>query len=133
MTKETIQENDIFSLYYYPQYGIIHHEVHTNIYGEAFKTMLTAGADMFIKNRCNKWLSNDKSSQKPQTEDLIWAYDNWKDRVVNHGWKYWALVMPDRMTGQIDMQKIAIGFTGLGVEVQTFNNPDMALTWLKKA
>lgn len=133
MAKETIHKSSIFSLYHYPQHGIIHHEVHSNVYGETFKTMLTMGADMFIKNRCDKWLSNDRNSCKPRTEDLIWAQENWKDRVISHGWKYWAIVMPDRMTGQIDMQKIAIGFANLGLEVQTFNCPDMALTWLKKA
>ncbi len=62
MKKETILDTDRVSLFCYPDEKMVHHIVHKYVQGDDFRKLMTAGADAFLKHRCTKWLSDDRSS-----------------------------------------------------------------------
>lgn len=57
---EKVLDNEFATLYAYPEKKIVHHVIKKFIFGEAFQKLMTTGADIFIKYRCTKWLSDDR-------------------------------------------------------------------------
>lgn len=129
MRKEVIIENDDVSLYCYPEIGVVHHVLHKFCYGDTFRNLMTKGADTFIKYKCTKWLSNDKSNSALRQEDIEWGQKNWEGRIIKN-WKYWALIVPNKVVGQMSMKPIIQRYAGMGVQVQLFENEKDALDWL---
>lgn len=132
MAKKTLIDNDNVSLYCYPEEGIIHHVVHKFVFGDMFKTLMTTGADAFIENNCTKWLSDDRSNSALRKEDEEWGQKNWENRILDKGWKYWALVMPEKAVGQMNMKRIVDRYASKGVTVKVFSDPAQAMDWLKQ-
>lgn len=130
MKKITIMDEPKFSLYCYPDEGIVHHVLHSFIYGEDFRTLMTKGADAFNEYDCNKWLSDDRSNSALRDEDVKWGQENWESRLLDKGWDYWGLVMPEKVVGKMNMRRIVDRYESLGVEVKVFNDPDEGLKWL---
>jgi len=132
MAKKTLIDNDNVSLYCFPDEGIVHHIVHKFVYGEAFRNLMTKGADAFIEHNCTKWLSDDRSNSALRKEDVEWGQENWENRILDKGWKYWALVMPEKVVGKMNMRRIVDRYASKGVEVKVFSDPKDGLEWLKK-
>ncbi len=128
--KITIMETPAASLFVYPEKRIVHHTVHKFIYGEDFRNLMTKGADIFIKHKCNKWLSDDRSNSALKKEDVEWGQKNWENRILEKGWEYWALVMPEKTVGKMNMQKIVERYKSKGVEVKIFSDVDEGFEWL---
>ncbi|WP_319477941.1 hypothetical protein [Marispirochaeta aestuarii] len=126
----TLLDNDSLSLYVYPEHGIVHHEIHKFVFGETWREMMMKGADAFIEHGCTKWLSNDKSNSAMRQEDLEWGQKNWEGRILEKGWKYWALMMPEKAIGKMNMRPIVDRYAGMGVTVQIFSEFDDAFKWL---
>ena len=40
--------------------------------------MLTRGADVFIENKCTKWLSDDQENAALRKEDIEWGQSHWE-------------------------------------------------------
>lgn len=68
------------------------------------------------------------SALRPQ--DVEWGQHNWENRILSKGWKYWAVVMPEKVIGQMNMRGIIERYAGMGVTVKIFSDPDEAMTWL---
>ena len=132
MPATTVIDNDFFTMWYYPEDKIVHHKVHKFIWGQALQDMLSKGAEIFEKNSAKKWLSDDRTNGAISPEDQEWAQKAWFPRVKNAGWKYWALVMPEKVIGQLNMKHFVQTYADQGVTVQVFADPDLALKWLKK-
>ena len=130
MDKIVLLENETMALYCYPNDGIVHHVIYKFCFGETFRTLLTKGADAFIQYKCTKWLSDDKSNSVLRQEDVEWGQKNWEGRIINN-WKYWALIVPDKVVGKMSMKPLIDRYASLGVEVKLFENSDEALKWLK--
>ena len=47
------------------------------------------------------------------------------------GWKHWALVLPTKVEGQMNMKRLVAHYKDLGLNVQVFDNPDSAKKWLE--
>jgi hypothetical protein len=60
-----------------------------------------------------------------------WGITNWFPRVFNSGWKYWAIVMPDKVVGQMNMKRFIDNYAQQGLAIQIFDDPDEALKWLE--
>ena len=131
MPKETIIENEYASLWYYPEQKIVHHKFHKFIFGEKFQEIMMKGADIFEEKGCVKWLSDDRNNSALPQEDLAWGEANWKPRVLNAGWKYWALVMPDKSAGKLAMRPLVEQYLKEGVTVEIFDDSDEAFKWLE--
>jgi hypothetical protein len=64
-------------------------------------------------------------------DDQQWAREVWAPLVVKAGWKYWAIVEPEKALARVRMEASAERYAKLGVTVKTFDSPDEALKWLK--
>jgi hypothetical protein len=131
MSKATLIDNDYVTLWYDPEKKIVHHKFHKYIYGQQFRDVLEKGLEVFKEKGSQKWLSDDRNNSALPTEDTNWAQSNWAPRVIAAGWKYWAIVLPEKVIGQMNMQHFIDNYSEKGVAVQVFSDPDEALSWLK--
>ena len=120
------------TMWYYPETKILHHQIHQFFCGKPFREALMKGADVFQKYGAQKWLSDDRMETALSKEDLEWGDLEWFPRVAKLGWKYWAIVMPEKVIGQVTMKKLAEKYSAAGVTTKMFSNPDSAKDWLEK-
>jgi hypothetical protein len=126
----TILDNEHATLWYHPETKIVHHQYHQPISGESFREVLTKGAEAFEEYGAFKWLSDDRANTAIPPEDGDWAENVWVPRVLAAGWKYWAIVMPAKIIGQMNMQFFQKQNQERGVTVQVFSDPTEAMHWL---
>jgi hypothetical protein len=127
----TVLNNDFATVLYHPDGKIVHHQFHKFIYGQAFRDVLTKGAEIFEQYGATKWLSDDRNNSALPAEDSEWAIQTWNPRVLQAGWQYWAVVLPVKIIGQMNMQRFIEMYSEMGVTVKAFSDPDEALAWLK--
>ncbi|MCP5501603.1 MAG: hypothetical protein H7A25_17000 [Leptospiraceae bacterium] len=132
MNRETIIDEESASLYFYPELKVIHHSFHKFLNDGTFRRVLTKGADLFIKHNCKKWLSDDRQSPIIKKEDLDWGVQHWTPRVTKAGWKYWAIILPDKEVGKIMMKPLIEEYSNNGITVKIFNDDVSALKWLSQ-
>jgi hypothetical protein len=132
MSKMTIIDNEFVTLWYYPEKKIVHHQFHKFLYGQAFRDALNAGVELLQKYGAQKWLSDDRKNSALPKEDVEWAETDWFPRTKKAGWKYWALVLPEQVIGQMNMKRFVRDYSEQGVTVQVFSDPAEAMIWLEK-
>ncbi len=134
MSEETsvqvILDNDAVFLRYYPRSKIVHHEIRRFVYGEPFRDLLERGLEVFIKNGACKWLSDDRANSAIRPADAEWAMVHWRPRVMAAGWKYWAVVLPEKVFGQMNMKRWIKTYEDQGISVGVFTDPEAAMQWL---
>ena len=106
MGKELIFENENMSLWYHNDTKIVHHKFHTFTHGEEFRNGLNKGLELLKKKRAYKWLSDDSENPITTKEDREWTASIWRPAVINSGWKYWAIVLPEQAAGKMAFKKI---------------------------
>ena len=129
--KITILETQLLSLWFYPQAGILHHQLHTFIPAAAFEELLTAGLDYIERQKATKWLSDNRGNPIVTQETAEWARTVWAPRAIGAGFKYWAAVMPSELLGRMQMRTFIDEYAKLGVTVHPFEDVDKALRWLE--
>jgi hypothetical protein len=125
-----ILEDPSYTLRYHPDDKIVHHELRAYVHGQRFRNILDRGLDTFKKYGATKWLSDDRGNNALTPEDAQWAQSDWAPRVMAAGWKFWAVVMPEKVMGQINMRKWIKEYSDRGVTVRAFTDPDEAYAWL---
>ena len=90
------------------------------------------GAETFERKSCQKWLSDDRKNPVLRKEDIEWGELYWKPKVLKAGWKYWAILQPEKETGKIAMKPLIEEYLKSGVTVEIFDTPETALDWLMK-
>ena len=131
MEKKVILDNEFMTLWYHPDKKIIHHEFHKFTQGETLRDCLSAGAEQMEFKGAQKWLSDDRKNTVVGEDDMKWTSTVWRPRVIKAGWKYWALVLPEKVLGERSMKRLADDMRGFGVEVYLCNDSDQGLKWLK--
>jgi hypothetical protein len=131
MPKETIIENEYATMWYYPEQKIVVHKIHKFIYGETFYKFLLTGTDLIIKNHARKWLSDDRDCPVLRQEDMDWGQTNWFPQTVKAGWKWWAIVKPEKAIGQMNLETLVSIYSKMGITAKFFTNPDDAMKWLE--
>lgn len=129
---ETVVDNGFATVWVYPDKKTVHHKWHKFIYGEAFRDALTKGADAFEKHKCSKWLSDDRENSASLKEDIEWGQVNWEPRIIKAGWKHWALVLPEKVVGQMSMKRLLDRCNQLGLNAKVFSDPQEAMEWLEQ-
>lgn len=129
---DTIVDNEFVTVWVYPDKKIVHHKFHKFIYGETFREALTKGADVFEKHRCSKWLSDDRGNSALLAEDTEWGEIHWEPRIMKAGWKHWALILPEKVVGQMNMKRLVKRYSDLGVNAKVFSDPKEAMKWLEQ-
>ncbi len=104
MSRITILDNESASLWYYPESGIVHHYIKKYTFGQRFRDLLDLGYEQFVKYGAKKWLSDDHNNNALTPADEKWSRTDWFPRVRAAGWKYWAIVLPVKVLGQMNMQ-----------------------------
>lgn len=130
--KQTVLNNDYATVYVYSDKKIVHHEIHKFIFGDKFQEMMLAGIDAFEKHRCTKWLSDDRKNSALRKVDTDWGAEVWEPRILKAGWKHWALVLPEKVIGQMNMKGLIERYSGLGVNVKAFTDPQEGMDWLEQ-
>jgi hypothetical protein len=125
-----ILEDPGYSLRYHPAHKIVHHELREYIHGPRFRNILDRGLEAFQQYGAKKWLSDDRGNNALTPDDAAWAMGDWAPRVIAAGWKFWAVVMPEKVMGQINMKRWIKEYSDRGVTVRAFTDPDEAYTWL---
>ena len=131
MSSTIIIDNEYATLQYHFDKKIVHHKWKQWIPSKHFREVLTKGAEAFEKYGAQKWLSDDRGNGALLPEDAEWATTTWSPRVMEANWKYWAIVMPEKVIGQMNMKQFIKMYSEMGVTVQTFTDPDEAMTWLE--
>jgi hypothetical protein len=131
MDKELILDNGYMTVWYYPVMKIVHHQMHKFTYGQALRDGLSAGATLLEEKGAQKWLSDDRKNTTLGKDDLNWTATFWRPRVKKAGLKYWAIVLPEKVFGQMVMKQIIEEYANTGVTVQIFTDPAEAMKWLE--
>jgi hypothetical protein len=129
---EKIIDDGTVTLRYYTDRKIVHHELHRFVHGEEFRNVLEKGLELFKKHRATKWLSDDRGNGPITAADAAWATQDWAPRVMAAGWKFWAVVLPEKVLGQMNMRRWIERYAAEGVTVKEFADPDEALRWLSE-
>jgi hypothetical protein len=127
----TIMNSENVSMWYYPESKILHHQMHKFICGQTFQDALTKGADAFQKYGAQKWLSDDRAIPALSKEDLEWGDTVWFPRISKLGWKYWAIVMPEKVIGQLMLKNLMDSYLKRGVTTRAFASVEEAQKWLE--
>lgn len=131
MTKTTVLETDYATLWYYPETKVVHHVVHKYIYGAQLRAVLLKGLECLQQHDAKKWLSDDRKSSALPQADIDWSTEHWIPEMLEVGWQYWAIVLPDGAVGRQNLGRVMESYAKLGITVAAFGDPDEALHWLE--
>jgi hypothetical protein len=88
--------------------------------------------ELMRQKRAAKWLADDRNNAAFPEEETKWCRTEWEPRALDAGWKYWAIVLPKSVVGQLYMKALLQRTETIGLIAQLFDNPDDAMTWLKQ-
>lgn len=129
---QTVISSDSATLKVYPKKGIVYHKFHKFIYGENLRKFMGEAADVFIHYNCTKWLSDDRGNSAFRQEDIEWLQANWEPKVIENYWKYWALILPDKVVGKKNMESVINRYKSMGITLEIFDDPTEAMSWLEQ-
>jgi hypothetical protein len=130
MTKEVCYNSDTVTVWYDPDKNIVSHKIHKFVFGEEYQKFLLAGTETLKKHHAKKWLSDDRNNVALREEDIAWGMVNWLPQTVQAGWKYWAIIQPDKVIAQMNMKTLVENFAKEGVITKYFSNTADAEKWL---
>jgi hypothetical protein len=130
MAATVVLDNEYATLWFRDDTKIVHHKVKKFIHGKTLQEMLTKGYETLKAKGCKKWLSDDALNGPLLKDDEAWAKTEWFPKVVKAGWKFWAIVLPQQVIGQMNMKRFIEDYAKAGITVNVFSDPDKALSWL---
>lgn len=131
MAKELIMENDCAILWYHTDSKIVHHQIKKYAYGKNLQELLMKGTELLKTKGAKKWLSDDRNNSALTKADMEWGEKVWFPATVKNGWKYWAIVQPEKVIGQMNMKNLIEQYAKQGITAKMFSDLDEALEWLK--
>jgi hypothetical protein len=131
MNKETVIENELISMWYYPDKKILHHQVHKYVFGETLRNALDLGVEILKKNGACKWLSDDQSHSALPKDDVEWGKSIWTPKAIQAGWRHWAIVMPKSAAGRMSYKRMIEEYKAIGMNVNVLDDAEQAMTWLE--
>ena len=128
----TIIDDSHMALYFHPEHRIVHHEIRSHMPEGEFRRLLSTGLECFVEKKCVKWLSDDRKQHHITPEDNDWGDRSWGPRMIEAGFKFWAVVPPAKGLGKIQIKRFIEEYAARGVTVETFDTPESALEWLRQ-
>jgi hypothetical protein len=128
---EVVLDNEWITIWYHPEVKIVHHQVHKAMRGQAFRTAISKGTETLLKYGATKWLSDDRHHYVLPQEDQEWSTTVWFPATQQAGWKFWAIVKPERAVADLYLRRLAAGWSALGVVTELFTKPEPGFLWLK--
>ena len=124
-------DSDAVQMQYHPDKGILEHRFLKNVWGATFRDALDKGVATLEPHGGHKWLSDDRANAAVPQDDTEWALNDWFPRAKKTGWKYWAIVLPEPIMGQMNMKRFISTYSAKGVTTRVFDDPALALAWLE--
>ncbi len=131
MPSQTVFDTPFVTVWYHPDKHIVHHEIHKFVYGKEFREFLLAGTAAMKKNHAHKWLSDDRNNTVLSQEDVEWGQTNWFPQTIQAGWKFWAIVQPEKVLAKMGMERLVKLYAEAGVTAKFFTDPAEAMKWLE--
>lgn len=129
---QVVVSNEYYDLYFHKGDNIVHHVFKEQLESNSFREVLLKGTEVLREHRSRKWLSDNRLHTKVLSDDdNAWANNVWLPEIMNLGWKYWAIVVPDSMINRLDLIRYVESFHSKGIVVQVFSDDIAALDWLK--
>lgn len=131
MQRLAIVDNDLISVWVYPDKKIVHHQMKGYCHGADFREALSKGLEALREHQATKWLSDDRlnGGQLP-ADDEVWATQTWFPATKAAGWLHWAVVQPAKVLAQVNVQRYITMYEELGINARMFTDADEAFTWL---
>src|SRR5215204_4145357 len=102
----TIVQSPAVTLWYHPDKKIIHHQIHKFVTGSEFRGFLLAGTEVLRKHLARKWLSDDRANMVLGKADMEWSETEWAPQTARAGWRYWAIVKPEKVLATVAMERL---------------------------
>jgi hypothetical protein len=131
MSVEVILDNEYVTLWYYPEAGIVHHKFKKYIHGERFREAITRAIETLEQRGGNKWLADDRLNSALSKDEYNWVSTVANPRMLAAGWKYWALIYPDKKPGRTNLDYYVRASSGYGIFAQAFDDVAEAVKWLE--
>jgi hypothetical protein len=125
-----VHESECITVWHWPDHGLVHHRMHRVTRGAALRDALAAGAEILERAGADKWLSDDRLNGATPAADVEWSRAEWLPRVSATGWKYWAVVRPAKVLGQMHMKTFVDDFAARGLTAQMFSDDRDAWRWI---
>lgn len=129
----TIVDNEYVTMKVSPEKGILYHTFHQPISGKPFRDYLNEGIATLKAYGATKWLSDDRKNDAMPQEDIEWSMQDWGQRAIEAGWRYWAIVVPEELPGREMMAEFRKYYHEAGLVMDVFVMPDRAMKWLETA
>lgn len=133
MSKIELLNNEHVGLWFHTEEKVVHHQIRGFAPSKDFRNLLTKGAEAMEEYHAQKWLSDDRKSSPIRPEDYQWGDTIWAPRVIAAGFKYWAIVLPDKAIAALQMERFCEEYRARGVTVELFEKEEAAFAWLKSA
>ena len=130
MPKNTVFDNDDVVLWYHTASKIVHHKVKRPIMGDRLRNVLDLGYELLKRNGAQKWLSDDRLLGPFSREDQQWCEEVWFPKTRDAGWRYWAIVLPEKVLGKMSLQYFERKYSEQGISARFFQNDKEGLQWL---
>ena len=130
--RDIVIESEQISVWCYPKLRIVHHEMHRHCHGEPFRQALLAGQGALRQHGAVGWLSDDRRNGPLPDDDEKWATSVWFPQTRAAGWRFWAMVVPERAVGKLNVKRFVELYRQRGIEASMFAEPAPALAWLKE-
>ena len=128
---EVVLDGETARLCYDSRHKIVQHEFRSFVHGRALRDVLEKGLEILKQRGAQKWLSDDRGNGPVTSAASEWALNDWAPRVIAAGWKYWGVVLPEKVLGQMNMRRWIETYSKLGVLAHVFDDPEAARAWLK--
>jgi len=130
MDRTVIIESDEIIVWYHADQRMIHHQMRGYCYDEPLRAAFQAGLAAMTKYKAQKWLSDDRANGPLSLEDEAWVFHTWGPSAVAAGWKYWALVLPERVVERMNVPRFVELSRQGGITARVFTELEPAFDWL---
>ncbi len=130
-----LQRVDVFGapeidVWVYPDARIVHHQMHAPCRDEVLRRAFLAGLGAMQQHRAGAWLSDDRMNSVVKPDDEAWLMDVFFGLAYDSGWRRWAVVLPVRAIGALNVKRFVNSSRLDGLEAEAFSEPLAALAWL---
>jgi hypothetical protein len=130
LQKIVLLDTEFSTVWLYPKERVVHHQFKKFIFGEDFRKTLNTGLEAFNNKLADKWMSDDRENAALSQADTSWGEQVWFPAVLAAGWKYWAILVPKKAIGKMNIKGVIEHFSQGGVKVQIFDDPEKGMEWL---
>ena len=96
VASEVVFESELITVWCYPELRLVSHQMHKVCHGTPFRDALRAGTAAMQRYGAISWLSDDRLNGPLPDDDEKWGTTTWFQATKAAGWKYWAIVLPEK-------------------------------------